>query len=300
MNANALLPRILAAVTVAAGAAVLLGPLPLSVAGGLLLGFVLPGMALTGVLFRGRELTAVERTTLAPALSMAALVVSGLAVHVCGLALDRLSWTVATAGVTLLALIVPAVLPRGVPAGAPAAEEEPRPVGERLSRIQLAPPDVAVITEARTVVMSVVPPEDEEHVAAEEKARRGRLVRQLLPLVLVMAVLGGASWLSFGTSRETFETTVTALSAAPSGPVDSAGNRTVAVSASGLVRADGPYTLAVTGPGGASVARRTISVTGDGSWSETLSLPAEQRLAVNLFRAGDATAYRTLYISAAE
>ncbi|UQU68290.1 DUF1616 domain-containing protein [Couchioplanes caeruleus] len=300
MTGTALLPRILAAVTVAAGAAVLAGPLPLTVAGGLLLGFVLPGMALTGALFRGRELTAVERITLAPALSMAVLVVSGLVIHVCRLHLDRVSWTVATAGVTLLALVVPALLPRAVPAGAPAAEDEPGPAAAPPPRLQLVPRDVAVIAEARTVVMSVVPPEDEEHLAAEEKARRGRLVRQLLPLVLVLAVLGGASWLSFGTSRETFQTTVTALSAAPSGPVDAAGNRTVAVSVSGLVRADGPYTLTVTGPAGASVARRVISVTGAGTWTESLSLPGAQRLAVTLFRAGDTTAYRTLYISAVE
>ncbi|MGA5299025.1 hypothetical protein ACPCHT_03810 [Nucisporomicrobium flavum] len=300
MTGTALLPRILAAVTVAAGAAVLAGPLPLTVAGGLLLGFVLPGMALTGALFRGRELTAVERITLAPALSAAVLVVSGLVIHVCRLRLDRVSWTVATAAVTLLALLVPALLPRGVPAEAPAAEDEPGPAAAPPPRLQLAQRDVAVIAEARTVVMSVVPPEDEEHVAAEEKARRGRLVRQLLPLVLVLAVLGGASWLSFGTSRETFETTVTALSAAPSGPVDSAGNRTVPVSVSGLVRADGPYTLAVTGPTGASVARRLISVTGEGTWTESLTLPGAQRLTVTLFRAGETSPYRTLYISAVE
>jgi len=300
-----LLTRILAAGSVAAGAAVLAGPLPLAVAGGLLLGFVLPGAALTGALFRGRTLTSIERTTLAPALSMAVVIVAGLLLHVCGVALDRVSWTLATAGVTLLALAVPAVLPGRAVAVEQAAEEAPRPVGERLSRIQVGPVDpagagdVAVIAEARTVVMSVVPPEDEEQVAAEERSRRGRLVRQLLPLVLVLAVLGGASWLSFGTSRETYETTVTALSAGPSSVVDAAGNRTVAVSVSGLVRTDGPYTLVVTGAPGTTATRRVIAVSAD-RWSETLTMPGAQRMTVNLYRAGDTTAYRTLFISAIE
>lgn len=295
---NTLLTRILAGLTVAAGAAVLAGPLPLAVAGGLLLGFVLPGTALTGVLFRGRTLTSIERTTLAPALSMAVVIVAGLVLHACGLGLDRLSWTVATAGVTLLALIVPAVLPRREPAAVEPVEEAPHPVGERRSRIQVTPGDVAVIAEARTVVMSVVPPEDEEQAAAEGKSQRGRLVRQLLPLVLVLAVLGGASWLSFGTSRETYETTVTALSAGPSGPVDAAGNRTVAVSVSGLVRTDGPYTLVVTGAPGTTAIRRVIAATGADSWTQTLTMPGAQRMTVNLYRSGDTTAYRTLFISA--
>ena len=296
---NTLLTRVLAGLTVAATAAVLAGPLPLAVAGGLLLGFVLPGAALTEALFRGRTLTSIERTTLAPALSMAVVIVAGLVIHACGADLDRVSWTVATAGVTLLALVVPAVLPRRSPAVAEPAEEAPRPVGERLSHIQAAPGDVAVIAEARTVVMSVVPPEDEEQVAAEGAQRR-RLVRQLLPLVLVLAVLGGASWLSFGTSRETYETTVTALSAGPSGPVDAAGNRTVAVSVSGLIRTDGPYTLVVTGAPGTTATRRVIAVTGADEWTETLTMPAAQRMTVNLYRSGDTTAYRTLFISAVE
>ena len=110
---NALAARILAAVTVAAGAAVLVGPQPVSTAGGLLLGFVLPGLALTATLLRGRTLTPVERTMLAPALSLAVLVIAGLAIYLSGFVLNRIAWTSATVGVTLMALIVPGVpLPR--------------------------------------------------------------------------------------------------------------------------------------------------------------------------------------------
>ncbi|MEV4640917.1 hypothetical protein AB0J80_26615 [Actinoplanes sp. NPDC049548] len=297
---NALLTRIVAGLTLAAGVAVLAGPKPLAVAGGLLLAFVLPGMAVTGALFRRRTLTAIERVLLAPALSMAVLIVAGLAIHLCRLPLDRVSWAVATGGLTLLALGVPLVLSKGVAAAPTAEEEESRPVGERRARIDLTPRDAVVMAEARTIVMSVVPPEDEQQAAVDEKAQRSRLVRQLLPLVLVLAVLGGASWLSFGTSRATYETTVTALSAAPSGPVDALGNRVVAVSASGLVAADGPYRLTVSGAGGTTPTRRVIAPSGDGTWSENLTLPGDQRLTVSLYRFGDTGAFRTLYISAVE
>jgi hypothetical protein len=93
---------------------------------------------------------------------------------------------------------------------------------------------------------------------------------------------------------------VTALSATPSGPVNAAGNRTVRVSASGLVASDGPYTVIVTGPSGTATLKRIVSVTGDRTWSEALRLPGAQRMTVSLYRFGDTTAYRTLYISAVD
>ena len=311
---SVLLSRVVAALAVAAGAAVLFAPQALAIAGGLLLGFVLPGMALLGVLFRRRALTAVERTVLTPALSMGVLIVAGLAIHVVGLRIDRLAWTVATVGVTLAAVLATRLLPPRRVRAADSAEPQPRPVGEKLVRIGVGENTVRLplnglaeantVAQANTVVMSIVPAvleEDEQRAAAEEeKARRRRLLRQFLPLVAVAAVLAGASWLSFTTSRATHDTVVTALSATPSGPVNAAGNRTVRVSATGLVASDGPYTLSVTGPSGAATVKRTVSVTGDGTWSEALSLPGAQRMRVSLYRYGDTTAYRTLYLSAVD
>ena len=299
---DALLTRILAALTVASAAAVLAGPTALAVAGGLLLGFVLPGWALLGVFFRHRELSAVERTVLTPALSMGLLILAGLAVNLVGLPINRIAWASATAGVTLLALLAAALRPARPPA---ATEEDPRPVGEKLTRIEVGEktmrlPDRAV-GESATVVMTIVPavPEDEQETALEQKARRRRLVRQLLPLALVVAILGGASWLSFGTSKATYDTAVTALSAAPPGPVGSDGNRAVRVSASGLVGSDGPYTVTVSGVGATTV-RRTVTVGSTGTWTESIPMPADTRMTVRLYRAGDSTAYRTLAISAVD
>lgn len=303
---NALLRRVVAgAVTVAAGAAVLVGPGPAAIVGGLLLAFVLPGLALIGVFFRRRDLTTVERIVLTPALSMGTLIVAGLAVHVAGVRIDRVSWTVATAVVTLVAVIAPWVstlyAPEPEPGPEPAAAAGPggaRParadVGERTVRIPHRLPQDA------TVVISIAEIEDAVDVAAQEKAGRRRLVRQLLPLALVALVLGGAGWLSFSTSRTTHNTTVTALWATPSGPVNAAGNRRVKVSADGLLADEGPYQVRVLTAAGKVALTRTVPVTGDGSWTEALSLPGAQRMTVSLYRAGDTTAYRTLYLSAVD
>lgn len=318
---TASLARIVAALAVAAGAAVLVAPLPLAVAGGLLLGFVLPGLALLGVLFRRRVLTPVERAVLTPALSMGVLIVAGLVVHAVGLRIDRLAWTVATVGVTLVAVAAAARLnrPARVTAGVSA---EPTPstkiktdpglgilgTGEETMRIDLAKDTRPVGGETVRIPVSGGPPDDHTIVmsivpvatAAQDQGRHRRLLRQFLPLVVVAAVLGGASWISFATSRDTHNTTVTALSAEPSGPVGTNGNRTVRVSASGLLAADGPYTVRVTAPAGTTTLERTVAVTGDGTWTAALSLPGAQRLTVNLYRSGDATAYRTLFISAVD
>lgn len=295
---NALPARLIAVLTVAAGAAVLAGPAPLAIAGGLLLAFILPGMALLRVFFRSRDLTAVERMVLAPALSMGLLIAAGLVTYVVRLRIDRVSWAVATGSVTLAALGVAQLMRRRAPAA-------PEPVGEQQVRIDVGEQTVRLpvhgMAEAATVVMSIVPvQDDEQELAEQDQAQRRRLARQLLPLVLVVAVLGGASWLSFSTSRSTHNTTVTALAATPSGPVDADGDRQIQVSASGLLPVEGPYRLTVTGTTSVAAVQRTIPVTDAGTWTERLTLPGAQRLTVNLYRWGDTTAYRTLFISAVE
>lgn len=364
---SALLSRVVAGLALAAGAAVLFAPQGPAIAGGLLLGFVLPGVALLGVLFRRRALTAVERTVLTPALSMGVLIVSGLGIHVAGLRIDRLAWTAATVGVTLLAVTAARLTrrratvagaqpqPQPQPADETAAQLRPtgkvgtqpqpasksgtqsqpvddtaqpqpasetgtplQPASETTAQPQRAEETTALprpaggsggrlpvhgLAEANTVVMSIVPAvlvAEDERGSAQEKARRRRLLRQFLPLVMVAGVLAGASWLSFDTSRATHDTAVTALSATPPGPVDGAGNRTVRVSATGLLASDGPYTVSVTGPAGTATVKRTVAVTRDGTWSETLSLPGTQRMTVSLYRSWDTTAYRTLYVSAVD
>lgn len=286
---NAAAARVLAAVAVAAAAAVLAGPEPVAVTGGLLLALVLPGLAVTAVLFRGRTLTAVERTVLAPGLSLAVLVVAGLVMYVSGFALDRYAWTAATTAVALAALVPVAVpLPRAGAAKAALVTE--MEIAELAAAAKLA---TVGIGEQRVRIRAL------PRLLPEPKPPLRRIGRQLIPMVLVLAVLTGAGWLSFVSSRHAYDVTVTALSATPPGALDAAGHRTVGVTATGLIAADGPYRLAVVGSAGTETDRRTVTADPGGTWTATLSVGGA-RCTINLYRAGDTTAYRTVSIAAAE
>jgi len=316
--------RYYALLTVAAGAAVLFGPQALALAGGLLLALVLPGMAVTEGLLRGRKLARVERMVLAPAMSLAVLVVAGLLVSLCGFRLEKVAWWSATVGMTLMGLAL-ATLPRawGTLAArfgtyllaedddddAPKKPAAPAPASPEPAGAQTG--DIAPRGREDTLVLPAIVLEEQARAKVAEQAEKPakpepkparpprRLVWQAAPLLLVVALLGGASWLSYTSSKNGYEPPTTALTAAPSGPVDSAGTRAVAVTATGLSAAQGPYTLVATGSEGSTL-KRTIEVAGNGDWAQSLSLPAGQRITVNLYRAGDSTAYRTLYISAVE
>jgi hypothetical protein len=272
-------PVVTAVVTVLSAAGVLAGTAVTAVLGGMLLGFVLPGLALTWLIFRYRTLTAVERTVLAPGLSLAVLILSGLVLYAAGVPLDRTSWTLAAAGTTLTVLALRAL-----------------PVRDRLRKEAAA---------ARTAIISTIgagapPPGPLAPWSPKQKVTAIQLVRQVTPMVLVVAILAGAGYLSYLSSDHSYDVTVTTLSAAPPGTADSSGQRVLALSASGLVAGDGPYTVAVTDPAGTRLAERTVPVQGSGTWQANLRLPAADRLTVSLFRAGDTIAYRTLHIAAEE
>jgi hypothetical protein len=282
---------VLAALTVAAGATVLAGPRPAAVAGGLLLAFALPGTALTAVLFRRRDLSGVERAVLAPALSLATLVVGGLVLNALGVRLAAGPWAGAAGGVTLVALALPVVLPAR---GAGVTEAE-RAAAAALGPAVLAQPALIRAALGRPVPADALPAVP----AAGPALPPGRwLARQALPLAVAAAVLAGAGWLSYRTAREAYDVPVTALSAAPSGPMDAAGLRTVTVTASGLVAADGPYTLVVSGSDGAETDRRGVAA-GATAWTAALVMPGRDRMTVGLYRAGDTDPYRTLFVAAA-
>ncbi len=344
--------RSLAVVTAVSAAGVLAGPAPVQVVGGVLLAFALPGLAVTGILFRGRDLSAVERVLLAPALSLAVLIVSGLLMYAVGVELDRTAWTAATAGVTLLALFAGAlpVLRRAAlqpppvgsarepldalagtaaraamasaaiatgstTAGSTAAGSTTAGIGTTVLTVLPAPDSAATTAgpndsaESATVTNPGEPtgPQGPANGSADSAGDdathigtgRRRLLRQVLPLILALAVLGGASWLSYSSARDGFETTVTTLSAEPPTDMNPAGLRTVRVSASGLLATEGPYRLVVTGENGRAIAERSVPAVG-GSWAESLSVPGRQRLTVHLYRAAEATPYRTLLISPQE
>ncbi|MEV0900621.1 DUF1616 domain-containing protein [Actinoplanes sp. NPDC049802] len=255
---------VLAGLTVVAGLAVEFGPLALSVPGGLMLAFVLPGLAINDALFRRgrRDIGMVERIILVPSLSLAVLVLGGLLLWALGGNLNRTSWMLVCAVSTLASIGVAVYRTHtAVAASAPGAGGG----GER-----------------RIPAIS-----------------RQRLIRDVLPLALAGVLLAGVGVWSFTDSQQTYDLEVTSLSAAPPGPVDAAGNRSLQVSAAGLGAAAGPYTMVLTGTSGEELSRHDITPDTDGDWTGRLTVPADERVTVNLFRGGDPAAFRTLIIAAA-
>lgn len=258
-----------AAATTAAAAGVSVGPTAVAVPAGILLAFALPGLALTAAAFRGRDLSTAERVILAPALSLALIVIGGLVLQAAGIGLERVSWTAATAGVTLVALVVAA-----------------SPVRPRTAE----PPPAEPVTTATQ-------PDTDDGPGADDAGRRFQL--RLLPLVLAAVMLGAAGWFSFDNARDNATRTVTAMSVVRERPAANPQQRIVTIIVTGLIAADAPYTLVATGQGDSKVALRTIYGAG-GTWTGDLTVPGRDRISVNLFRSGQpAAAYRTVLLSPA-
>jgi hypothetical protein len=260
-HVNPVRAGVLAGLTVAAAVAAQFGPLAVSLPGGLLLAFVLPGLALNEAVFRRgrRDIGLTERVVLVPSLSLAVLVLGGLGLWSVGGHLNRASWTLVCAVTTLIATGV--AYYRTLRAGEP----DPEPASA-------ATPAARVVSQER-------------------------LIRDVLPLTLAVLLVAGAGVWSYADSVNTHDVAVSSLSAAPPGPVDTAGNRVVRVSATGLAPADGPWRMVWIGDTGEQLCTRSVAPGGDGAWSGEVTVPGDERITVNLFRGGDATAFRTLIIA---
>jgi hypothetical protein len=294
---NNRLAYLLAGVTAAAAAGVLSGYRPVTVVAGLLLAFVLPGAALTGALFADRrQLAPTERIMLVPALSLAALVLGGLGVWALGARLDRTTWLAVSAGITVAGLIVSVIraAKRGAaPIPVPAA---PAPVQvAKGARVKLP------TREDPTLILPVFL--DRDGIFAQDpspwdRPAIRRVIRELLPLALVLLLGGGASWFSVVTSLRTHDVTVTALSVAPPAATDATGKRTVQVTATGLGASGTPYTVVVTSAVTDDSTKHALTADATGKWTASLSVPGNERLTIGLYRAGEATAYRKVIVAA--
>jgi hypothetical protein len=269
----------LAGLTVAAGIAVLTGPAALRVAGGLLIALMLPGMALTTALFRDRiALTTVERVMLVPALSLATLVLGGLAGWGAGLPLQRETWLAISGLVTLVALATTVIWPVAAPV--------------RAKNAKLPTPGDA------TLILPVFLTRERMAQPRWRRMLPARPQHTVVPLVLAVALVAGAAWYSVATSVNTHNVTVTALSVTPPSAANALGERSVAVTATGLAAGNGAYALVVTSPTGAETSRQELTADRAGAWTGSVTVPGGARTTIGLFRAGDAVPYRSVIVAA--
>jgi hypothetical protein len=119
-----------------------------------------------------------------------------------------------------------------------------------------------------------------------------RTARHLLPLAVAAALLGGAGWVSVASAHAQWSRTAVVALSMTTADRATTGTRTVTIA----VRGSGTYRVRVTGPDGYD---RTLPVTTSGTWHTTLSVPAAERVTAQLFRTGDTTAYRTVYLDGA-
>jgi hypothetical protein len=257
----------LVAGTAVAALSVWYAPAPVAVPAGLLLAFILPGLALV-LLIRGGSTgssadavgsggfsrSTVERIVLVPALSLAVLVIGGLALAACGARLNRETWTALTSTVTLLAAAIAMVRASPSPA--------PEPLAGR-----------------RSVTLTA---------------------RALIPLALILTLIGGAGWLSLTTAQAPAQAGVTAIAVLPdraSVAADGTAGRSVVID---VTSGEPRRTEFVIRIHGSQPVTDEYSLTLDrrGQWSRRLTLPPGV-VAVDLYRRGDVAPFRSVSLAGA-
>jgi uncharacterized membrane protein len=114
----------------AAELGILLGPAPVRVAAGLVLGF-LPGLAITRAVQARMRLEGTERLLLVPGLSLSVAIVTGLVLNGAGIPLTAVSWAIALGLVTAAGLVAGALLEDEHEPGRHPRPPAPSPGGRR-------------------------------------------------------------------------------------------------------------------------------------------------------------------------
>jgi hypothetical protein len=259
----------LVAGTAVAALSVWYAPAPVAIPAGLLLAFILPGLALV-LLMRpgavgagssadavgsgGSARSTVERVVLVPALSLAVLVIGGLALAACGARLNRETWTALTSTVTLLAAAI-AML-----------RASPSPAPEPLAR-------------RRSVPLTA---------------------RALIPLALILALIGGAGWLSLTTSQAPARAGVTAIAVLPDRATvaaDGTAGRSVVIDVTSGEPGRTEFVIRIHGSQPV-IDEFSLTLDRRGQWSHRLTLPPGV-VAVELYRRGDVEPFRSVSLAGA-
>jgi uncharacterized membrane protein len=235
-------------------------------AAGVLLAFLLPGLSLTAVLFFGRALSIVERAVLAPALSLAVLVVGGLALNAARIRLTGESWATLTASTTVVL------------------------AGAGYARWWLA-------TRRRYTPPIAVAPDD--GAGRAQPATRATLALKLASLAAIVILLVGASWLAITDSvRHQNQDAFTALSIVQEHVSNPNGaQRTVDIAVESHERGMTHYVMRVSGDQGALLNQYTIALYPLQTWKQRVDVPVTQKVTAELFKGTDNTPYRTVFVS---
>jgi uncharacterized membrane protein len=152
--ANATLARTVGAVLAAVELGILLGPAPIRVAAGLILGLVLPGLVITRAVSARARIEGAEQLLLVPGISIAVAVIAGLVMNAARIHLTAVNWAVALGLVTTVGVVVIAMFEDGE------VGRKPRGGRGRSQRAEFArevrPPVVASAAMLAVAAMSVV------------------------------------------------------------------------------------------------------------------------------------------------
>jgi hypothetical protein len=129
--------------------------------------------------------------------------------------------------------------------------------------------------------------------AARIQARLRVVARAAVPLAVAAALLVGAGWLSMRSALAQDDKPVTALSAVVTG-TDPAGRRTVLIDVTDGEPGQTTFDVRVTGPDGYR-SEVDVPLARGRHWSHTVDVPPGT-VTIGLFRAGDASAYRSAFL----
>jgi len=234
-------------------------------AGGALLAFALPGIAATGALFPTRPLPNVERAVLAPALSLAVVVLGGLLVDVLGMRLTAGTW----GGLTAIATVVLAAL--------------------RYLREFLAARD------GRPVTVDAVPDEESGRFAAADDRT---VALKLGSLALVAVLLGGAFWIAMRSAVNQPEPGYTALSIVQEDDNNrSDALRPVTIAVECHEDDTTQYRVEVKGAKSGVLSRFFVTLDPGEVWKSDLQVPNTDKVTADLFKGTDSTPYRSVFLS---